>query len=203
MAKELRLVIDVALCLRAWKKVARRQRQKREKAALSAPPPLDEPQSPPPPSAAPPPSVPAAQPTVLCEAVSDCVLPAELSPPPPVEPPPPTPPQWPPLAPVTDGQLWEIVRGGEHCQMINNGTCVTDGTGTYGNNERCTIRAEVDIFATAPYYAVETCWDYLTFGTTQYRGQDNAPFNVFMAAGTTATTTARRARRTVYPPARS
>jgi hypothetical protein len=69
MAKELRLVIDVALCLRAWKKVARRQRQKREKAALSAP--LAEPQSPPPPSDAPPPS---------------------LSPPPPVEPPPPTPP---------------------------------------------------------------------------------------------------------------
>ena len=92
MAKELRLVIDVALCLRAWKKVARRQRQKREKAALAAPPPLDEPQSPPPPTEAPPPSVPAAQPTVLCEAVSDCVLPAELSPPPPVEPPPPTPP---------------------------------------------------------------------------------------------------------------
>ena len=71
MAKELRLVIDVALCLRAWKKVARRQRQKREKAALAAPPPLDEPRSPPPPSSAPPPS---------------------LSPPPPVEPPPPTPP---------------------------------------------------------------------------------------------------------------
>ncbi len=72
MAKELRLVIDVALCLRAWKKVARRQRQKRDKAALSAPPPpLDEPRSPPPPSSAPPPS---------------------LSPPPPVEPPPPTPP---------------------------------------------------------------------------------------------------------------
>ena len=71
MAKELRLVIDVALCLRAWKKVARRQRQKREKAALAAPPPLDEPRSPPPPSSAPP---------------------ASLSPPPPVEPPPPTPP---------------------------------------------------------------------------------------------------------------
>ena len=72
MAKELRLVIDVALCLRAWKKVARRQRQKREKAALSAPPPpLDEPPSPPPPTDAPPPS---------------------QSPPPPVEPPPPTPP---------------------------------------------------------------------------------------------------------------
>ena len=70
MAKELRLVIDVALCLRAWKKVARRQRQKREKAALSAPPPpLDEQLSPPPPSS-PPPS----------------------SPPPPFEPPPPTPP---------------------------------------------------------------------------------------------------------------
>ena len=69
MAKELRLVIDVALCLRAWKKVARRQRQKREKAALSAPPlPLD---SPPPPTEAPPPS---------------------QSPPPPVDPPPPTPP---------------------------------------------------------------------------------------------------------------
>ncbi len=71
MAKELRLVIDVALCLRAWKKVARRQRQKREKAALSAPPQLAEPPSPPPPTSAPPPS---------------------LSPPPPVEPPPPTPP---------------------------------------------------------------------------------------------------------------
>ena len=59
MAKELRLVIDVALCLRAWKKVARRQRQKREKAALSAPPPpLAEPQSPPPPLEAPPSSPP-------------------------------------------------------------------------------------------------------------------------------------------------
>ena len=70
MAKELRLVIDVALCLRAWKKVARRQRQKREKTALAAPPPpLAEPQSPPPPTDSPPPS-----------------------PPPPVEPPPPTPP---------------------------------------------------------------------------------------------------------------
>ena len=78
MAKELRLVIDVALCLRAWKKVARRQRQKREKAALSAPQPLAEPQSPPPPSDAPPPS---------------------LSPPPPVEPPPPTPPAATPAAP--------------------------------------------------------------------------------------------------------
>ena len=77
MAKELRLVIDVALCLRAWKKVARRQRQKREKAALSAPPPpLDEPPSPPPPTYSPPPS-----------------------PPPPVEPPPPTPPAATPAAP--------------------------------------------------------------------------------------------------------
>ena len=77
MAKELRLVIDVALCLRAWKKVARRQRQKREKAALSAPPPpLDEQLSPPPPSSPPP-----------------------ASPPPPVEPPPPTPPAATPAAP--------------------------------------------------------------------------------------------------------
>ena len=62
MAKELRLVIDVALCLRAWKKVARRQRQKREKAALSAPPPTDAPppsQSPPPPIEPPPPTPPA------------------------------------------------------------------------------------------------------------------------------------------------
>ena len=56
MAKELRLVNDVALCLRAWKKVARRQRQKREKAALSAPPPS---QSPPPPVDPPPPTPPA------------------------------------------------------------------------------------------------------------------------------------------------
>ena len=79
MAKELRLVIDVALCLRAWKKVARRQRQKREKAALSAPPPLDELQSPPPPTDPPP-----------------------ASPPPPVEPPPPTPPAETPAAPVVD-----------------------------------------------------------------------------------------------------
>ena len=75
MTKELRLVIDVALCLRAWKKVARRQRQKREKAALSAPP-LDEPPSPPPPTYSPP-----------------------ASPPPPVEPPPPTPPAATPAAP--------------------------------------------------------------------------------------------------------
>ena len=94
MAKELRLVIDVALCLRAWKKVARRQRQKREKAALAAPPPLDapdetvrvEPPTPPPPTDAPPPSPP----------TTDA---PPASPPPPVEPPPPTPPAATPATP--------------------------------------------------------------------------------------------------------
>ena len=36
----------------------------------------------------------------------------------------------------------------------NNAGCVTDGPGNYGNVERCTVRAAVDLFATATQWEV-------------------------------------------------
>ena len=55
-----------------------------------------------------------------------------------------------------------------------------------GNDERCVIQAVTNVYASASQYAVEFCCDYLTIGSTQYKGQASAPFNVYMAAGTTA-----------------
>ena len=75
---------------------------------------------------------------------------------------PPPPPPCPPgvggfevCAGSTQRNLWTITSGAEYCQFTNNGACVTDGVGNYGNNERCTITANVDLYASAPYYSVE------------------------------------------------
>ena len=60
------------------------------------------------------------------------------APPPPPPPPPPAP------APVSRSPrsqvpAFEVVSGGEHCQLTNAGQCVTDGVGVYGYNEACLI----------------------------------------------------------------
>ena len=30
--------------------------------------------------------------------------------------------------------LWNVIEGGEYCQLTNGNTCITDGTGDYGTN---------------------------------------------------------------------
>jgi hypothetical protein len=56
---------------------------------------------------------------------------------------------------TTPRTLWTIIAGSQFCQSTQQGTCITDGLGNYGNNERCTVRADVDIYASATEYSVE------------------------------------------------
>ena len=58
--------------------------------------------------------------------------------------------------------------GAQYCQV--QGACVTDGMGSYGNNERCSILAARDLYATATEFSTESCCDYLAIGSMQYRG---------------------------------
>ena len=98
-----------------------------------------------------------------------------VHPPPPGNPPPPAsppPPQWPPLAPVAVGQLFEIVHGGAHCQLVNGsgGTCVHDGAGDHGSNEECFIRAVEDIYVNATEFDLENYYDFVKIGNIHYSG---------------------------------
>jgi hypothetical protein len=58
-------------------------------------------------------------------------------------------------------------------------------TAADGNDQHCVLTALSNLYATATEYDVEACCDYLTIGTTRYRGSDHAPFNVYLAAGST------------------
>ena len=69
----------------------------------------------------------------------------------PMEPPSPS---APPTAPMPTSTYWTILSGEEFCSLhTTEGAagpdCVTDGEGEYGNQESCTIRANVPLFATA------------------------------------------------------
>ena len=101
-------------------------------------------------------------------------------------PPPPPSPSPPPLPPATPGSWWTVLSGGNFASFnaVGNAQCITDGFGRYGNNERCVIAANRDMYASALNYTVESCCDYITIGNTQYRGL-NRPFNVFMRRGST------------------
>ena len=59
--------------------------------------------------------------------------------------------------------MWSVVSGSSYCQLTQGGTCVTDGEGDYGNNEECTVRAEVALLASAHGdFSTETSWDRVT-----------------------------------------
>ena len=64
---------------------------------------------------------------------------------------------------------WTVTAGSAYCFLTadaagNVGACVTDGLGRYGNSERCTVRAEQALYATATEFSTESCCDYLTIG---------------------------------------
>lgn len=42
-------------------------------------------------------------------------------------------------------QLFTVTSGAEHCELTNDGTCVTDGSDNYGNNEACSILANAPL----------------------------------------------------------
>ena len=84
------------------------------------------------------------------------------------------------------GLFWRVTSGGQYCQVTNGGSCVTDGAGNYGNNERCVVRATQALVATATEFVTEVGWDYVTLGGAYYSGT-TGPSNVAMAAGETFT----------------
>ena len=118
----------------------------------------------------------------ICGTMTPLAIPA---PPPP---PPPSPPLSPalPLPSLAAGAMWQVMQGSTYCQLTNGGTCVTDGVGTHGNHERCTIRAVTSLYATATDFQTEICCDRISIGGSNFRGYAG-PFNVPMAAGATLT----------------
>ena len=72
---------------------------------------------------------------------------------------------------MIDGALWEIIHGGIHCQITNDGTCVTDGAGVHGANEECTIRAVEALYASATEFDLEMGYDYVEIGNIHYSGE--------------------------------
>ena len=74
--------------------------------------------------------------------------------------------------------------GSQWCSITSNGECVTDGTGNYGNNERCTIRAEQSLYATATYLTRVAA---TTFRLPAGGGEVTGPVGIAMAAGATMT----------------
>ena len=77
-----------------------------------------------------------------------------------------------------------VTAGSSYCEVTNNGRCVTDGAGNYGNGERCTITANIAMTPVFTEFATESGWDYLTIGGQQYSGT-NAPTGLSLAAGDT------------------
>jgi len=84
---------------------------------------------------------------------------------------------------VAPGQLWLVVAGEEHCEVTNDGKCVTDGLHqNHGNNEDCIFQAVTSIFATATQFDTEVGYDYIAVGSTRYDGS-SGPVSLPMNAG--------------------
>jgi hypothetical protein len=65
--------------------------------------------------------------------------------------------------------VWTVLSGDSACELSPNGLCVNDGDGDYGNDESCTVHAEVDITVSAQGgFEMEADHDYVTIGGTQY-----------------------------------
>jgi hypothetical protein len=76
--------------------------------------------------------------------------------------------------------MWSVVSGSSFCAITQGGACVTDGTDNYGNDESCTVRAEVAITVSAQgSFETEATFDYVTIGGTQYSGT-NGPVSVWL-----------------------
>ena len=80
------------------------------------------------------------------------------------------PPSPPPAPPSPSSDYWTITSGTQYCEILNGTNCVTDGMGRHGHNERCTMRANKPLYATATQFYVENYWDHITINSTRYYG---------------------------------
>ena len=72
--------------------------------------------------------------------------------------------------------------GGQFCEIVDGGRCVTDGKGKYGNKEACKVVALRPLSLYTWQYDVEKGHDYLTVGSTQFR-KNLGPDGVKMSKG--------------------
>eukprot|EP00036_Acanthoecidae_sp_10tr_P017367 CAMPEP_0206307582 /NCGR_PEP_ID=MMETSP0106_2-20121207/11408_1 /ASSEMBLY_ACC=CAM_ASM_000206 /TAXON_ID=81532 /ORGANISM="Acanthoeca-like sp., Strain 10tr" /LENGTH=479 /DNA_ID=CAMNT_0053738575 /DNA_START=320 /DNA_END=1756 /DNA_ORIENTATION=+ len=82
--------------------------------------------------------------------------------------------------------FFEVSPLGGPCITTQNATCVTDGPGDYGNNERCTIRVLKTIPLDVREWNTETTHDRLTIGGTSFSGS-NTPNGRVVTEGETLT----------------
>ena len=98
-------------------------------------------------------------------------------------PPPFLPPNAPPTTPV-----FTVTSGTQYCHTSIDGMCVTDDpvstTGSYGNNERCTIRMDAAATLTATEFNTESGFDFFYVRSARYDGT-RGPIGVAVAAGDT------------------
>ena len=82
---------------------------------------------------------------------------------------------------------WWNVDNSNVCQMSGN-NCVTDGAGSYGSSERCTITALQPLYIKVTEFCTESTFDRLSTTMTSYSGE-SGPHRVYMSAGDTMTWT--------------
>ena len=94
-----------------------------------------------------------------------------------------------PSPPPPPENLFRITSGSDGCSLSNDGTCVTDGIGSYSNNERCTIEATAAVTLRVDAFDTESCCDRITIRSVQYSGSSTSdgPAGVRMSAGETMT----------------
>ena len=94
---------------------------------------------------------------------------------------PPPPPS--PLLPPAASEWWTITTGEIHCHLSNDGACVTDGDGDYGDDEACSVRAEKPLMLSTTSFSTASILDKLAVGGVNYYETSPGPANVAMAAG--------------------
>ena len=85
--------------------------------------------------------------------------------------------------------MFRVTAGAASCQTTTNTfgqSCVGDGIGNYGSNERCTVQVLAAGALTATEFNTERCCDYLNISGTQYNGTAG-PQNVVVAENETFT----------------
>ena len=110
-------------------------------------------------------------------AITVCAAPGSHAPPWMSSPPPSAPP--PSRSPLPP--LFSISASSNGCQTVGT-SCFTDGAGSYGNNERCSISVLHDTTLSSTSFSTEPNFDYLTVGGTRFSGT-SGPQGVAASAG--------------------
>ena len=91
------------------------------------------------------------------------------------------------IAQTASPPRWTIVSGSSYCSVSSDGMCITDGSGSYGNDENCTMRAESTMTITSTQFDTEYGYDFIrVLGGGIYSGS-TGPMFVQVTAGTLVT----------------